>query len=345
MKSIKKILVCSFSASFALLTLPRVIQSEKSSAASVGRAECVIELHSRRVLYEYNADTRLPMASTTKIATAITALDAKFDLQEEIIIPKEAVGVDGSSVYLKEGEKYSLNDLLYGLMLRSGNDAAKAIALTVGGSEADFSAMMNATAQKAGALATNFVNPHGLPQEKHYTTARDLSYITAYAMHNSTFCEIVGTKYYEPRGWQNKNKLLYRYEGACGVKTGYTKEAGRCLVSSATKNQMTLICSLLNCSQTYERTEELFNDCFSAYQNVPIVLANRPFPLAYKGKFIKAYPKEDFYYPLLEEEKSLIEIKTKSVKEPFKEKGNEKIGEFEIYLSKQLLFSGNLYKL
>lgn len=341
----KKTLFFALSASFMTFVPFFELSPAKTHAASVGKAECVIELHSRRVLYEYNADMRLPMASTTKIATAITALEAERDLQEKVVIPQEAVGVEGSSVYLKAGEEYSLQDLLYGLMLRSGNDAAKTIALTIGRTEADFACMMNKTAQKAGALATNFVNPHGLPQDGHCTTARDLSYITAYAMHNPTFCEIVKTKYYEPCGWQNKNKLLYRYEGACGVKTGYTKEAGRCLVSSATKNDMTLICSLLNCPQTYERTEELFDDCFSAYQNTPLVLANKPFLLKDKGKFIKAYAKEDFYYPLLEEEKELIEIKTKFEKEGFFQKKDEKIGEFQIYLSKQLLFSGNLYKL
>ena len=125
-------------------------------------------------------------------------------------------------------------------MLRSGNDCATALALRFGKTVEGFASKMNLKAQAAGALNSNFVNPHGLPQDGHYTTAKDLSLITCYALHDPIFSEIVSTRYYEPRKWQNKNKLLTRYEGAIGVKTGYTKEAGRCLVSAAEREGLIL---------------------------------------------------------------------------------------------------------
>ena len=218
------------------------------------KAECVMEANSRRILYAAHGDTRLPMASTTKILTAITVLNACVDISEELIVPEQAVGVEGSSVYLKSGEKYSVRDLLYGLMLRSGNDCATALAWKIGGNVVNFSAMMNIMAQKAGAFQSNFVNPHGLPAKNHYTTAIDLCLITAYAMQNSVFREIVSTKYYAPQNWKNKNKMLTSVSGAIGVKTGYTKEAGRCLVSAIEREGMTLICTVLGCPTTYERS-------------------------------------------------------------------------------------------
>ncbi len=317
----------------------------KATAATTAKAECVIESESRRILYERNGDTRLPMASTTKIATAITAIDRCDDLETQIEIPEEAVGIEGSSVYLKVGERYSLRDLLYGLMLRSGNDAATAIAISVGGSVARFSTLMNGTAQKSGALATNFKNPHGLPEDGHYTTARDLSMLTAYAMSNTTFREIVATKFYEPRGWANKNKLLSLYEGGRGVKTGYTKQAGRCLVSAAERQGMTLVCTLLNCSQTYERTAELFDDLFEKYKRLPLVKENDRFEIQDRGKEIACETKESFFYPLLAEEIPHVQVLTQAQKGSNRAKTGEIVGRFEIFLLKQLLFSGNLYKI
>ena len=151
------------------------------------KAVCVMEQSSRRVLYEVNGDTRLPMASTTKIATAATVLSLQKDLKHKITIPHDAVGIEGSSVYLKENDVYSVEDLLYGLMLRSGNDCATALALYFGGNIDNFCVKMNETAQKAGALSTVFKNPHGLPCKGHYTTARDLSLISCYAMENPVF--------------------------------------------------------------------------------------------------------------------------------------------------------------
>ena len=327
------------------ITAPENINvgAQSSSNASYiveAKGECVMEMNSRRVLYEKSGDIRLPMASTTKIVTCITVLELCENLQEEMIIPPQATQIEGSSVYLKAGDKYTIEDLLYGLMLRSGNDCATALALHCSGSVESFSAKMNETAQKAGALNSRFQNPHGLPAKEHYTTARDLGLITCYAMQSPIFRQIVATERYEKRGWKNKNKMLTTYEGGVGVKTGYTKQAGRCLVSAATRNDMTLICVVLNCSTTYERSAKLLDDAFYAYEYALLLDKNTPLKINDTKKV--GHSDKSYYYPLLKEEKDLVNIYTKPCN---RVKSAEIIGEFEIYLSKQLLFLGNLYKL
>ena len=192
----------------AFLPIATILSPISVRAQQFSAAECVMEVDSRRILYQEHGDIRLPMASTTKIATAISVIDSEIDIEKIVQIPHNAVGVEGSSVYLKEGDEYSIKELLYGLMLRSGNDCAVALAETVDGGLGTFATRMNETAERAGALNTHFVNPHGLPAKLHYTTAVDLSLITAYAMQNPLFSSIVSTKYYQPRAWQNKNKML-----------------------------------------------------------------------------------------------------------------------------------------
>jgi len=320
---------------FASAAVPMEV---KKVGAEESAAECVMELYSRRVLYETHGDIRLPMASTTKIVTAATVLSSCEDLQEKVVIPQEAEGVEGSSVYLKKDEIYTVEELLYGLMLRSGNDCATALAMYNAGSVDAFSAKMNETAQKAGAIHSSFKNPHGLPCKGHYTTARDLTAITCYAMQNPKFCEIVTTKYYEPKGWRNKNKMLTRYEGCIGVKTGYTQEAGRCLVTAATRGEMTLVCTVLNSPTMYEQTEKLLDDAFKSYEYTCLLAENQEFTIGdQKGK-----SKETFSYPLLKEELCLIEHRII----PMESNTNKEIlGYLEISVGKRLLFSTNLYKL
>ncbi len=326
--------------------LPTFSVKNTVSAAEISRAECVMEVNSRRVLYESHGDLRLPMASTTKIVTACTVLASVDNLQDKIVIPAEAAGIEGSSVYLKEGEEYTVEDLLYGLMLRSGNDCAVALALYSAGNVAEFSTRMNDTAQKAGALNSNFKNPHGLPCKGHYTTARDLTGITCYAMQNPIFCDIVSTRYYEPKGWKNKNKMLYQYEGACGVKTGYTKEAGRCLVSAAKREGMRLVCTVLGCSPMYERSTTLLNDCFAAYSYQELVSNEEIFTVGEGKNAVKGYVRHSYSYPMLEGEEAHLEYKAIPLDEGAKWKKKEEIvGHLEIYLAKRLLFSTNLYKL
>ena len=274
MKKLKKsFIVCLI---LTIITL-RVISFKPENACAVQAAssEIVIERDTGEILHERSIDARVSIASLTKIITAITAIE-NYPLDKEIVITKQMTGFEGSSIYLKEGEILSLEELLYGLMLRSGNDAATAIATGVGGDIKRFAEMMNETAKKAGAENSNFVNPHGLEESNHYSTARDLALITAYALKNPVFSNIVSTRSVkirdtvggEDRLLINKNKILKTLDGADGVKTGYTKVSGRCLVSSATRNGIQLICVVINCGPMYERSAELINKCFEKYKLV-----------------------------------------------------------------------------
>jgi D-alanyl-D-alanine carboxypeptidase len=206
-----------------------------------------------QVLYAHNADASLPMASTTKIMTALVVIES-VDVETTVKIPAAAVGVEGSSAYLIAGEEMRIIELLHALMLESANDAAVALAITVAGGVEDFADLMNAKARELGLNATHFMNPHGLDHEEHYTSARDLATLTAAALQNETFAKIVSTvRYSAPveesdtiRLYLNHNRLLREYEGCVGVKTGYTKRCGRCLVSAARRNGITLIAVTLS---------------------------------------------------------------------------------------------------
>ncbi len=234
-------------------------------AATQSRAECVVEVGSFRFLHELNADLSLPMASTTKILTALIVLE-DCSPDEIVIVPAEAERAEGSSVYLRRGEERTVEELLYGMMLRSGNDCAVALAIHHSGSIRKFAAVMNTRAAAMGAESSHFCNPHGLPEEGHYTTSRDLALIAAHAMGNPAFRAIVSCKFYPFSGWKNKNKLLFNgFEGACGIKTGFTRQAGRCLVAAAERGGRLLVSVVLNCPQMYERTQELLDQCFSRY--------------------------------------------------------------------------------
>ena len=169
--------------------------------------------------------------------------------------------------------------------------------------------------------------------------------IACYAMQNPIFREIVATQYYAPRHWKNKNKMLTALEGAIGVKTGYTKEAGRCLVTALKREEMTLVCSVLNSPMMYERSIMLLEDAFKAYSYKKILSAEEPLDIDNGKKRVKGVSKKEFYYPLLKEEEDLIEIKTTPNYSKDEDERGKIIGQFEIYLAKQLLFSGNLYKL
>ena len=226
------------------------VQPLSAVSVSAGSA-IVIEASTGRVIFEKDADTRRPMASTTKIMTALVALEAG-DTAREVSVSGEAVGVEGSSVYLKTGDNLTLDDLVWALMLESANDAAAAIAIEVAGSVDGFAELMNAKAAEIGLSDTHFTNPHGLDNENHYTTARDLAKLAVYALQNQRFREIVSTYKHsitvgnEPRYLLNHNKMLKLYDGAIGVKTGYTKRSGRCLVSAAERDGVTLVAVTLD---------------------------------------------------------------------------------------------------
>lgn len=241
-----------------------------AAGAVSAKAAIVIDADTGAVLYELNADAVLPMASTTKIMTALVAL-GEGDLDREYKVRPEYTQVEGSSMYLQAGETLTLRDTLYGLMLESGNDAAVAIAGECGGLEA-FVGKMNAKAAELGLSNTHFDNPNGLPSDTHYTTARELAAITAEALRDPVFRQIVSTVNYTvgARTFTNHNRMLSLYDGAIGVKTGYTKAAGRCLVSAAEKDGRTVIVVTLNDPDDWNDHMALLNQGFAQYQAVTL---------------------------------------------------------------------------
>ena len=226
----------------------------------------VLDSITGRVLYEKDADRQSLIASTTKIMTALVVCE-QCNVLDRMRIPKEAVGIEGSSMYLKEGEVLTIQELLYGLMLSSGNDAAVALAIYCGGTVEGFAELMNDKARVLGLRNTHFENPNGLDSPGHYSTARDLAVLAAYAMENPIFAKTVSTKSIRvgERYLTNHNKLLWQVEGADGVKTGYTKAAGRILVSSAVRDGRRLIAVTLNAPGDWQDHAALLEDGFSSY--------------------------------------------------------------------------------
>lgn len=306
----------------------------------------LMDAQSNRILLEYNPHLKLPMASTTKIMTALVALENE-DIKKNIKIKENCIGIEGSSIYLQEGEIISLEDLLYGLMLRSGNDAAIAIANHIGKGVDNFVRLMNQRAKGIGANSTNFMNPHGLHDDNHYTTAYDLALITSEAMKIDKFKEIVSTKVWKANRdknniFYNKNKTLWEYDGGDGVKTGYTIRSGRCLVTSATRDDTQLIAVVLNDSNWFEDCYKLMNYGFENYANYVIFD---------KGQYIKNIPvlngdKETvaavtenyFKYPLSEEELKKIKVNIdldESVEAPIRK--GDILGNITVYLDGKLI--------
>ena len=236
-----------------------------SATETSAKAAVVIEAASGTALYEKNADTPLPEASTTKIMTALLVLE-QADKDRRIRISAKAATVEGSQLGLAAGDELTVRDLLYILMLKSGNDAAVALAECVSGSEEKFVEQMNEKATELGLKNTHFENPHGLPAEGHYTTARDLAELTAVALENSAFRKIVSSRTirleYKNLVLTNSNKLLSVCDGVFGVKTGFTKAAGRCLVTAAERRGVTLICVTLNDGNDWQDHETLYRSCF-----------------------------------------------------------------------------------
>ncbi len=235
-------------------------------------AAILMEASGEAVIYEKNARERLPMASTTKIMTALVALE-EGDIYRTVSIPADACGVEGSSIYLSEGEELTLEELLYAMMLESANDAAAAIAIATAGSIEAFAERMNETAAALGLTDTHFTNPHGLDDPDHYTTAYDLARLTAYAMKNPSFAEITSTqrKTIPLRGEEgtrvliNHNKLLRLTEDAIGGKTGFTKRCGRCLASVGSRDGVTVIAVTLNAPDDWNDHLSLYEAGFAAY--------------------------------------------------------------------------------
>lgn len=228
------------------------------------RRYIVYDRISKSMIIGKNEDVKSAMASTTKIMTTIVILE-KSDLDETVTVSAKAGGTGGSRLGLKRGDKASVKDLLYGLMLRSGNDAAVALAEHVGGSVKEFAELMNEKAIELGLTNTHFVTPHGLDDANHYTTALELAKLTDYAMDNETFAKIVGTKSTtiyinnQPRQINNTNELLGVLNGVVGVKTGFTNNAGRCLVTETKRNNMDIITIVLGADTKKDRTKDSVN--------------------------------------------------------------------------------------
>jgi D-alanyl-D-alanine carboxypeptidase (penicillin-binding protein 5/6) len=243
------------------------------------RSAMVMDFETGTILYEKNAYRKRPMASTTKIMSAIIALE-NSDLEEEVLISGKAAGMSGSVMGLKKDSIVKMYDLLNGMLICSGNDAAVAIAEHIGGSVEKFCEMMNDKATEIGAFSTSFSNPHGLDAENHYTTAYDLAKITRYALKNPVFNEIVKKReyYFNGRVLKSTNEMLSSYDGADGVKTGYTGLAGRCLVTSATKNDMRFISVVLFCDTKNLRTsssQKILDYSFTEYGKVYLLEKGR----------------------------------------------------------------------
>ncbi|GGE10968.1 D-alanyl-D-alanine carboxypeptidase DacB [Marinithermofilum abyssi] len=299
--------------------LPAAEASEPMSPPSLSaQAAVLVDVQSNRVLFAKNADNRMRIASLTKIMTAIVAIE-NGRLGEKVKVGPRAAGVEGSSIYLKEGEEIPLEHLLYGLMLRSGNDAAVAIAEHIGGSLNGFVYMMNEKAEYLGLEGTHFENPHGLDAPEHYSTARDVAKLTAYALKNPTFRKIVGTQVKTVpwpgeqwhRKWYNKNKMLRLFPGGDGVKTGYTKLSKRTLVSSATRDGRQLACVTLNAPDDWNDSMFLLEYGFREFT---------PESLVHKGEVMADIPGDEqpalavvttkgFRYPLRSGEEQEISVK------------------------------------
>ncbi|NLZ25892.1 MAG: D-alanyl-D-alanine carboxypeptidase [Clostridiales bacterium] len=345
------IILC-FLFSFILLKLSSDLSANEGVALAYSSGAVVIEQTTRRVLYEEGKDIKLYPASTTKILTALVVLN-NIDSSETVKIPKEAVGIEGSSIYLREGEELTVKELLLGLMLRSGNDAATALALKVSGSIEEFAKLMNETAKECGAVNSNFVNPHGLHDDNHYTTAYDLALISAKAMENEEFKEIAATKnavlpgVEEKRYIQNKNKILWCYEGGNGIKTGFTKKSGRCLVASALRDGMQVISVVLNHPSMWEDSERYMDYAFSNYEMKPLVEYAYDYATVVKGKEdkVKIGIKNSPLYPVREDGKDNFRVVTEpfNMKAPVKE--GQLAGRVYVYQGNRLLFEGNLYTL
>lgn len=317
-----------------------------------------IEASTGRILYSQDEHKRLPMASTTKILTAIVAIENCDDLDKKYEISKSATGIEGSSIYLKAGEHLSVRELLYGLMLRSGNDSAVAIAEIISGSVEKFVLLMNEYCKKLNLKDTSIVTVNGLHNENHYSSAYDLAIISVYAMKNEVFAEIVKTKQKNIdsefskfsdhiRVLVNKNRFLDMVKGADGVKIGYTKKAGKCFIGSATRDGMQVIFVCLNAKTMFDDACEYIEKAFKEYSLVKLLSAGELSKTSIKNGKSEEVPvilKNDIWYPLTDAELQKIKGKlaiNENLSAPIK--NNTEIGTIELWLENNLIFSQKVY--
>lgn len=353
MKKICQPVLYFFILSFVLINFPAETEASVSVSA---RNAVLIEQNSGRILFQKNADEVRRIASITKIMTAILAIESG-KLNEMVTVSDRAIRAEGSSIYLKAGEKIKLEDLVYGLMLRSGNDAAVAISEHVGGSLEGFVFLMNQKAEEIGMSRTHFANPHGLDDSKdHYSTAYDMAVLTRYAMMDPTYRKISGTKIHRApnpnekwdRVWRNKNRLLTeKYKYSTGGKTGYTKLAKRTLVSTAAKGDMNLIAVTLNANDDWNDHISMFENAFNQYNLVEIIkpgIITKINDSFYKKR---VYVENSVVYPITANEESKISIQYKLIKPQKNWRNGEEIpkvvGQGIVYFDQQNIKSFPLY--
>lgn len=356
MKKRNKIAVFLLIVSIAIIFVSNYLTVEASSIdiSSSARGMVVLEGNSNTILYGKNEHSQMPMASTTKIVTAILAIENCEDLDAKIKISDRAIGIEGTSIYLKQGEELSMRELLYGLILASGNDCAVAIAESLGGEEV-FVQKMNDFATSLGLENTHFDNPHGLDSDTHYTSAYDLAVMTSYALKNPTFREIVSTErmvieasdIYQARYLKHKNKLLFTEENCIGVKTGFTDNAGRCLVNAHEENDMQIISVVLNCQPMFEECKRLTDLALENYTMKEFI---KPYNFVSnididesKKQEIGVITVKGFSMPILKSEENNYEIKynlPEKLTAPIKL--NEEVGTVQVLCNNEVIYEDKL---
>lgn len=311
----------------------------------------VMDLDNNRIYYENNIYEKRLIASITKIMTAIVTIE-NADINQKITVGEEIYKAFGSAIYIEVGEELTLKDLLYGLMLRSGNDAAMVIAKNVAGNMENFAYLMNVTAKNIGMKDTFFYNAHGLEEENgkgNISTAYDMAILTRYAYQNTTFREIFGTKSISVKTnkktytWKSKNKLIHQYDYITGGKTGFTEKARRTLVTTASKDNINLVIVTLNDSNDFADHITLYNDIFTKYKAYQVL--NKDNFKIQKDKLYKdyiLYIKEDVFIPIKEKEKKDLKINY-VLTEKKKIVNDEVIGKAQIYLKNNLIKELNVY--
>nr|WP_300095104.1 D-alanyl-D-alanine carboxypeptidase family protein [Sedimentibacter sp.] len=333
---------------FVLIAALSLIACKTAQAipSVAARSYIVIDADSGRIIGSRNADEKLPIASTTKIMTTILSIENAGNLERKIEVPAACTGIEGSSLYLRPRQMVSIIDLLYGTMLRSGNDAAETLAAFSGRNSTEgFVTMMNDKAAEIGAYNTNFVNPSGLHDDNHYSTAYDLAMISRYAMKNNLFKQIASSVKYNAKSLNttlyNKNKVVQQYQYGNGIKIGYTKAAGRCLVASAEKEGTEIIVVVLNDPNWFNDSYDIFDWAFENYKSYQIVEKGQYAGSSEKGE--PAFIADTFSYLLTEEEKNNIRFEA-DITVPVILNGMDSpsCGTYTIYLCDEAIHTGSL---
>lgn len=337
-----------------LLTITTKIEVFANTISSQAKGMAVIEGNSNTLLYGHNENVELPMASTTKIVTAILAIENCENLDEKFTVSEKAIGIEGTSIYLKSGEQLSMRELLYGLILASGNDCAMAIAEHFDGVD-NFVLMMNNFATNLELTHTQFKNPHGLDEDGHYTSAYDLAIMTSYALKNPTFKEIVSTErmiiektdLYSARYLKHKNRLLFVDKNCVGVKTGFTDNAGRCLVNAHEEDGMQIISVVLNCQPMFEECNRLTNLAMENYMMKEFI---KPYNFVSNIEILDSQKAEigvitikGFAIPIKKSEESKYEVKyimPDSLVAPISL--NQSVGKVQVLYNNEVIYESDL---